>query len=180
MTFTHARHSIGLLAATTAIAVGAAGAAQAAAPSATLSFSPATISAGTQPDMTFIGSDVPSGATLYLQESADGGQQWKTVDRTDRTQGSSNLAALSEGVYQFRIVIVNGNTALAASEPATLTVTGPGGATPTPVPVVTPAAAATAPPPAPSGTGVPWLDSIVEPVWHAILIAIIAWILSLF
>lgn len=190
MTVTNISKGIGVLAATTAIVVGAAGVALAATPAAkptaTLSFSPTTISPSTQPNMTFISSNVPSGATLYLQESADGGRQWKTVDRTDNTQGSSNLATLSEGVYQFHIVIVANNTALATSKPATLTVTGPGGAMPTPVPVDTPtgptptATATTPPSPAPSGSGVPWLEMIVEPVWDAFIGAIIDWFFSLF
>jgi hypothetical protein len=155
----------------------------ASAPSAQLSFSPATISTGSQPDMTFISQNVPSGSLLYLQESSDGGHQWKTVDKTTDTQGTANIAALSEGVYEFRIVITDDGTALAASAPAALTVTGPGGAMPAPPPAPTAAPTqptATAPSPAPSRSGIPWLHIIVKPIWDAIIAAIVTWIISLF
>ncbi len=88
----------GTLIAATAICLSVTGTAHAAAaPTANLSFSSATISAGTQPQMTFLSSNVPSGSVLYLEESADGGRQWKTVDKTTDTQGTSLLGALSGG-----------------------------------------------------------------------------------
>jgi hypothetical protein len=152
----------GTLVAAAAIGLGAAGTAHAAAtPTADLSFSPATISAGAQPQVTFLSQNVVSGSILYLEESSDGGQQWKTVDKTTDTQGTANLAALSEGVYEFRIVITDNNTPVGASAPATLTVTEPGGAQPTPP---TPVASAPAPTPSPTAapSGVPWLQTIVK------------------
>jgi hypothetical protein len=129
--------------------------------------------------MTFLSQNVVSGSLLYLEESSDGGQQWKTVDKTSDTQGTANLAALSEGVYEFRIVITDNSTPVGASAPATLTVTDPGGAQPTPP---TPAASATAPTSSPTAapSGVPWLQTIVKPVWDAIVATIIGIILSLF
>jgi hypothetical protein len=163
-----------------AVALSVAGPAHAAgAPTAQLSFSPTTVSAGAQPQVTFISQDVPSGSVLYLEESPDGGQQWKTVDKTTSTQGTARLAALPEGAYEFKIVIADGK-AVGASAPATLTVTGPGGAQPTPPP--TPAAPAAAPTAtaAPSGSGIPWLEIIVKPLWDAIAGGIIALLLSLF
>jgi hypothetical protein len=135
------------------------------APSAQLSFSPAAIKAGSQPEMTFMSQNVPSGSLLYLQESPDRGQQWQTVDKTTATQGTAKLAALPKGVYQFRIVIAENGTALAESGTATLTVTGSGGATPAL---------------ARSGSHIPWLDIIVKPVWDAIIAAIVTWVISLF
>jgi hypothetical protein len=155
-------------------------------PAAQLSFSPATISTGSQPDMTFMSQNVPSGALLYLQESSDGGQHWKTVDKTTSTQGTAEIAALPEDVYWFRILIADDGTELATSAPATLTVTGSNGATPTLTPVSAPvsapaqAPATAAPAPAPSGSGISWLEIIVKPVWDAIVATVIGWIFSLF
>jgi hypothetical protein len=151
-------------------------------PTAELSFAQTTVSAGARPQMTFISSDVPAGAILYLEESADGGQHWKTVSKTTATQGTANLQALPEGVYEFEIVIAdNNNTALGASAPATLTVTGPGGVQPTPPPAPpSPPAPAPSPAAAPSGSGISWLQMIVEPIWGAIVGKIISIIFSLF
>jgi hypothetical protein len=166
----------GTLAAATVISLGIAGTAQAAvAPTADLSFSPTTISAGTHPQMTFLSHNVPSGTLFYLEESSDGGQQWKTVNKTTDTQGTADLATISEGVYQFKIVITDNNTVIGASAPATLTVTGPGDAQPT-----VPASATTAPVPsaAPSGSGVPWLQAIVKPIWNAIVDWLVGIVLS--
>jgi hypothetical protein len=165
-----------LVTAIAATVVGASGVADAAAaPTAQLSFSPTTIAARSQPDMTFMSQNVPSGSLLYLQESSDGGRQWRTVGKTAHTQGSANIAALPEGVYEFRIAIADNGTELGTSAPATLTVTGPGGAMPTPEAPATP----TAPSPAPSGSGIPWLDTVAKPVWDSIIASIIAWIFSL-
>jgi hypothetical protein len=162
--------------ATVTSASGVAGAATA--PTAQLSFSPATVSSGSRPDMTFMSQYVPSGSFLFLQESSDAGQRWRTVGKTTHTQGTANIAALSEGVYKFRIIIADHGTELAMSAPATLTVTGPGGAAPAPAPA--PATATAAPSPAPSGSGIPWLDIVVKPAWGAIVGAIVTWIISLF
>lgn len=140
-------------------------------PTAELSFAPAQISAGAQPDMTFLSQDVPSGSILYLQKSADGGQQWTTVGKTTSTQGTANVAALSQGVYEFRLVIVDNGTKLGVSAPATLTVTAPGGVPAAPAPTATAA---------PSGSGIPWLTMIVKPLWEGIVAAVVAFIISLF
>ena len=48
--------------------------------------------------------------------------------------GTSLLAALSEGIYEFRIVITDNNATIGVSAPATVTVTGTDGAMPTPPP----------------------------------------------
>ena len=154
-----------LVAAATAVTSTPGTAEAATAPSAQLSFSPAAIKVGSQPEMTFMSQNVPSGSLLYLQESSDRGQQWKTVDKTTATQGTAKLAALPKGVYQFRIVIAESGTALAESGTTTLTVTGSGGA---------------APALARSGSHIPWLDIIVKPVWDAIIAAIVSWVIWLF
>jgi hypothetical protein len=164
---------LGSTLAVAAIGLSVAGPAHAAAaPTAQLSFSAAKVSTGAQAQLTFISENAPSGALLYLEESSDGGQRWKTVDKTTATQGTARLAALPEGVYEFKIIIADNNTALGASAPARLTVTGPGGA-----PGTAPAPSATA---APSGSGVPWLDIIVKPLWDALAGALVAFIFSLF
>jgi hypothetical protein len=119
---------------------------------------------------------------LFLEESPDGGRQWKTVDKTTDTQGTASLAALSEGVYEFKVVITDNKATIGASAPAAITVTGANGAQPS----RPPAPAAPAPPPAPgpaaapSGSGVPWLQIIVQPIWDEIAAAIMTFILSLF
>jgi len=163
--------SCAVVAATATTVVGLSGVANAATvPTAQLSFSPATISAGTQPEVTFLSQDVPSGSILYLQKSSDDGQQWTSVAKTTNTQGTANIAALPQGAYEFRIEISDNGTELAVSAPATLTVTASGGA---PAPVSTATAS-------PSGSGIPWLDIVVKPVWDAIIASIITWIFSLF
>jgi hypothetical protein len=173
----------GTLIAATAICLGVTGTAHAsAAPTASLSFSPTTIIAGTQPQMTFLSSNVPSGSVLYLEESADGGRQWKTVDKTTSTQGTSLLSALSsEGVYEFRIVITDNNATIGESVPATVTVTGADGQQPT---AAAPAASAPAPAPtpaaAPSSSGVPWLTMVVKGIWNVAIATLIAIIMSFF
>jgi hypothetical protein len=158
-------------------ASGIAAAGAAAAPTAQLSFSSATISAGSQPDMTFMSQNVPPGSLLYLQESSDGGRQYRTVDKTADTQGTANLAALSGGVYEFKITITDQGTELATSAPVTLTVTSPGDAAPAPA---APPPTAPAQTTAPAGSGIPWLDIIVKPIWDTIVGTIIAWIISFF
>jgi hypothetical protein len=150
----------GLVAAAVVTVAGVSGAANAAtAPTAQLSFSPAKVSVGTQPDMKFASQNVPSGSVLYLQESPDGGRQWTTVAKTTDTQGTAKIAAPSQGVYEFRIIVADDGTELAVSAPATLTVTAPA---------------------APSGPGIPWLKIIVEPVWDAIVTTVIGLIIALF
>jgi hypothetical protein len=172
----------GGLATATVIAISMPGIARAATPpSAQLSFSPATISAGTQPNMTFISQNVPVGSLLYLQESSGDGQQWKTVDKTTNTQGTANLAVLPAGEYEFRVVVTGNGSTLGVSAPAPLTVTGPSGTAPT-VAAATPAqspAATAVPPPTSSGSGIPWLDIIVKPFWEAVIGGIVAWVISL-
>jgi|SRR5580658_6486408 hypothetical protein len=168
-----ARVSVGcaVLAAAVVTVASVAGVASAATvPTARLSFSPARISADTQPDMKFASQDVPSGSVLYLQESSDGGRQWTTVAKTTHTQGTANIAALSQGVYKFRIIIADNGIEHAVSALATLTVTAPGAA-PAPAPTATAA---------PSGSGIPWLTIIVKPIWDAIVTAVIGWIIALF
>jgi hypothetical protein len=160
-----------LVAAAAVTVVGVPGAADAAtATTVQLSFSSDKISVGTRPDLTFLSQDVPSGSILYLQESLRSSGHWTSMAKTTNTQGTTNIAALSQGVYEFRIIVADNGTQLAVSAPATLTVISAGG-TPTP------AAIATA---APSGSGIPWMKIIVEPVWNAIVRIVIDWILSLF
>ena len=140
-------------AATAVTVVGVSGVANAATlPTVQLSFSPATISTGTQPELKFASQGAPSGSILYLQDSADGGLQWKTVAKTTATQGTAKIAALSQGAWEARLIVTDDGKNLAVSKPATLTVTA--------------APAATA---APSGSGIPWLEIIVKPIWDAIV-----------
>jgi hypothetical protein len=168
----------GTLAVASVIAVSVAGTAQAATPTVQLSFSQTPISGGTAPQMTFLSQNIPPDALLYLQESTDGGQQWKTIDKTTDTQATAKIAALPEGNYEFKILVAADNTVLASSAPALLTVTGADGALPTPV--ATPTQAPTTPATAPSSSGVPWLNTVVKDIWKITEDVILAWILSLF
>jgi hypothetical protein len=142
-----------------------------------VTFSPSTISAGAQPDLTFTSQGAPSNALFILQESTDSGAQWKNVERTSNAAGSSDLAAASEGVYEYRVLMTQDSALLAVSAPAVLTVTGPGGATPAASP--DPSSTAATPTSAPSSSGLPWMDFIVRPIWDAVVGVIIDWFLSL-
>ena len=151
-------------------------------PGTQMTFNPSTISAGTQPELTFTSQGAPSGAQFILQESTDSGAQWKSVERTSNAAGSSYLPAASAGVYEYRVLMTQGSTVLAASAPTVLVVTSSSGATPAPAPSPTPTAAPAAtatPTSAPPSSGLPWMEFIVKPIWDAIVGAIVGWILSL-
>jgi hypothetical protein len=167
------------------VLAGLSGTAQAAqGPTVTVSFTPATVSAGTQPQLTYVTTNPPSGSVLYLQVSDNGGQSWQNVARSNTTSGTTNVPADPEGIYEYRMFLSDNGTTLAVSQPATLTVTGPGGAMPTPAATAPTASApptpsASAAPSAPSNSGgIPWLHDIVHDVWDVIWDIILGAVLS--
>jgi hypothetical protein len=104
--------------------IAAAGSAQAATPSPSLSIQSASISAGTQPVITYITDGVPSGATIYLQRASGSSQNWQDVGRIQAGSGTVKAPADPAGQWRYRIMIAQGNTAVATSAASTLTVTG--------------------------------------------------------
>jgi hypothetical protein len=103
---------------------GTAQAATAAGPSASLAFASASVSAGTQPVITYLTSDSPAGSAIYLQQATGSGQGCHDVGRIQADSGTVKAPADPAGSYEYRIVIAQGNTAVATSAPSTLTVTG--------------------------------------------------------
>jgi hypothetical protein len=130
-------------------------------PTVKLAFSPAKISAGSQPELSFSSQNAPSGVLFILQDTSKGGTQWKSVERTNATSGSAYLPPASAGVLDYRILMTEGTEVLAVSPTAVLTVTA------------TPATA-------PSSTGIHWMTILGKPIWDAIIGTGIAWIFSLF
>lgn len=141
---------------------------------ASMTFQSATVTAGTQPQVTFITSGAPAGAVVYLQEEG-AGQPWHSIGRIRAISGTVRAPADQAGSYQYRIVVASGGagTAIATSPPAALTVTGAGGGAP---------AAPATPAPSASAAGVgctvckiannvlPWLALVVDPssLWETI------------
>jgi hypothetical protein len=134
---------------------GAAQAATASAPSASLAFAAARVSSGTRPVLTFITSDIPAGSVVYVQMTAGTGHSWQDVGRIRLGSGAVRLPADPAGRYEYRILVTQGGASIATSAPASLAVSG------------TPRTAA-------SGSGctacdiasyaIPWLAPIVAPV----------------
>jgi hypothetical protein len=120
----------GLLAASTAL-IAASGAAQAATPSTSLSMASASITAGTQPVITYITSGIPAAATIYLQRASGSGLRWQDIGRIRAASGSVAAPADPAGRWSYRILVMQGNKTIVASAPETLTVTGSGGQTAT-------------------------------------------------
>lgn len=155
---------------------------------ASMTFQSATVTAGTQPQVTFITSGTPAGAVVYLQEEG-AGQPWHSIGRIRALSGTVDAPADNAGSYEYRIVIASGaDTAIVTSAPVTLTVTGVDGGVP-------PAPASPAPSASAGGSGcaacriakdaLPWLALVVDPstVWDTItgiLTAIGSAILTLF
>lgn len=141
--------------------------------SAYMIFQSSTVTAGTQPQVTFITSGAPAGAIVYVQEEG-AGQPWHSIGRVRALSGTVDLPADNAGSYEYRIAVVSGTgTVIVTSAPAALTVTSADGAAP-PAPAG-PAASASG-----GGDGceacgvvvrtVPWLALIVGPstIWDTI------------
>ena len=135
--------------------------AEAATPSASLSIAPVSVSAGTQPVITYITSGIPAKASIYLQLASGSGQQWHYVGRVHADSGSVKAPADPAGKWRYRILVAQGDMTVATSAPITITVTASGGQ----------AANSSA---ASKGAGctactiakaaLPWLEPIVAPV----------------
>lgn len=138
---------------------------------ASITFQSATVTAGTQPQITLITSGTPAGAIVYLQEEG-AGQPWHSIGRIRALSGTVDIPAEDAGSYEYLIAVESGTgTVIATSAPAALTVTSADGAVPS---------AGTTPPPAGGGGtctpcgiathALPWLALVVDPstVWDTI------------
>jgi hypothetical protein len=144
----------GLLAAGVAL-FAASGPAQAAGPSASLAITPASISAGTQPVVTYITAGIPTGAAIYLQLASGANPQWQDVGRIRSGSGSVKAPADPAGQWRYRILVAEGSTTLATSAASTLTVTGSSNPTSKPAGCTACKIAKAA---------LPWLEPIAAPV----------------
>jgi hypothetical protein len=138
--------------------------------SASITFQSNTVTAGTQPELTFITSGTPAGAVVYVQEEG-AGKSWHSVGRISETSGTVRAPADSAGMYEYRLVVASAaGQPIVTSTPAALTVTGEDGTLP----------AASAQKPAASGDActactfatkaLPWLALVIDPssVWSTI------------
>jgi len=137
--------------------------------SASITFQSSTVTAGTQPELTFITSGTPAGAVVYVQEEG-AGKSWHSVGRISGTSGTVRAPADSAGMYEYRLVVASAGQPIVTSTPAMLTVTGDDGTLPAP----------SAQKPAVSGDActactfatkaLPWLALVVDPssVWSTI------------
>jgi hypothetical protein len=120
---------------------------------------------GTQPAVTFIGTGLPPGATLYLERGSAAGTGWRDVARSAAPSGTSKIPAAPAGRYEYRMVAIDRGKVIAASPDAALTVTGKRGAC----------------------TGLcavghavlPWLKPFEQPVADAIAGAVVTWLIGL-
>jgi hypothetical protein len=128
-------HRIGRLAAFAGIPVSAmialaavpavAQAATASGPSASAVFAAPRVSSGSKPVLKFTTSDVSAGSVIYLEVEAAGNHSWQFVGRIRARSGAVQLPADPAGHYEYRLLVADGNTAIATSRPASLTVTAP-------------------------------------------------------
>ncbi|HEY1820584.1 MAG TPA: hypothetical protein VGG83_11715 [Trebonia sp.] len=98
------------------------GVAHASVPSASVSLSVSTVTAGTDPALRYNVSDVPSGSAIYLEQSTNGGQAWKRVKHLATSHGAVHLQPSTAGTYNYKIVVQQGGTVVFSSGPTTLTV----------------------------------------------------------
>jgi hypothetical protein len=107
----------------TCLALGAsAGAAYASGPSASVSLSASNVTAGTDPALSYNVSGAPSGASIYLVQSTDGGQSWQPVGQLSTSRGSVNIQPSAAGTFNYEVVVEQGGTVVVSSAPTTLTV----------------------------------------------------------
>ncbi len=148
---------IGALALAAVVALAAPGTAHAATgagPSASLAFAAGSVSSGTQPAVTFVTADLPTGSDIYLQRESGTGQ-WQSIGRTSAEAGTVRLPAEPAAQYWYRILVARGGATIVTSAPAGLTVTGAQGTAPSSSGCSSCDAA---------GAVLPWLVPIIEPV----------------
>jgi hypothetical protein len=98
------------------------GVAHASGPSASVSLSTSSVTAGTDPALRYNVSDVPSGSAIFLEQSTNGGQKWQRVKRLTSTRGAVHLKPSTAGTYTYDVVVQQGGTVIFSSGPTTLTV----------------------------------------------------------
>ena len=132
-------------------------------PSIVLTFASATVKAGVQPQVTFIGTSMPSGTVLYLQRGTAQGAGWQNVARSASMSGTAKIPADQPGSYAYKMVAIDGKQVVAASADARLTVTGlPGSCTICKI----------------TDSVLPWLKPIAEAVVGWTIGKVLDWLLS--
>jgi hypothetical protein len=101
---------------------GSAGVAHAGGPSASVSLSASSVTAGTDPALSYNVSGAPSGSSIYLVQSTNGGQNWQPVQQLTASRGSVDLRPTTAATYNYEIVVQQGGTVVLSSAPTTLTV----------------------------------------------------------
>jgi hypothetical protein len=91
-------------------------------PSASVSLSASSVTAGTDPALSYNVSGAPSGSSIYLVQSTDGGQDWQPVGQLTASHGSVSVQPGQAGTYNFEVVVQQGGTVVLSSAPTTLTV----------------------------------------------------------
>jgi hypothetical protein len=130
-----------------------------------LTFASSTVKAGVQPQVTFVGIDMPSSTVLYLQRGTAQGTGWQDVARSASMSGTAKIPADQPGAYDYKMVAVDGKQVVATSADARLTVTGlPGSCTICKI----------------SRGLLPWLKSIGSAVAGWTINKVLDWVLSLF
>jgi hypothetical protein len=102
---------------------GSTGIAHASGPSASVSLSAPSVTAGTDPALNYNVSGAPSGSAIYLEQSTDGGQSWQPVQLLPASRGSVDLQPSAAGTINYEVVVQQGGTVVFSSAPTTLTVT---------------------------------------------------------
>jgi hypothetical protein len=102
------------------------GIAQAATPSASLSFASSSVKPGTQPVISYHTSGLPAGSDIILQRASGSGQGWQNVGLIQGGNGTVKAPADAAGQYRYRLAIAEGNTMVATSAPSSLKVTAAG------------------------------------------------------
>jgi hypothetical protein len=105
------------------------GTAQAAAggPSASLAFASSTITAGAEPVVTYLISDVPSASVIYLQRASGTDAAWQDVGRMTADSATVRAPADEAGDYRYRLLVADRGVTEVTSPAVALSVTGPPG-----------------------------------------------------
>jgi hypothetical protein len=115
--------------------------------------------------VTFIGTGLPRGTTLYLERGSAAGTGWQDVARSAALAGTSKIPADRAGRYEYRLVAIDHGKVITASPDAALTVTARRGA-------CTGLCAA-------GHAVLPWLKPFEQPVADAIAGAVVTWLIGL-
>lgn len=93
-------------------------------PSASLAVASATIKAGAEPVVTYLISDVPSAAVIYLQRASGTDPAWQDVGRMAADSATVRAPADEAGDYRYRILVADRGVTVVTSPAVALSVTG--------------------------------------------------------